>query len=88
MFTLNRAFPTRKYELSQDPCCRRICDSRRSLLIRFRAKISVWNGVRLSMSGVTLTFANCPDASTCNGRSTEMLRSDTLSDESSIVVSM
>src|SRR4029450_9208269 len=51
----------------------------------FSAKISVWNGVKLSMVGSTGTDTSSPDASTCSGRSTVTLRPETLSCESSIV---
>src|SRR5262249_62167343 len=50
------------------------------------AKISVWNGVRFSMAGSTGTDTSSPEASTWSGRSTVMLRSDTLSCDSSIVL--
>src|SRR5215510_5290528 len=58
--------------------------SRRSPLMMFSAKISVWNGVRFSIEGSTGTDTSSPAASTCRGRSTVMLRSDTLSCDSSI----
>src|SRR6185436_18411246 len=53
----------------------------------FSAKISVWNGVRLSIEGSTGTETSSPDDSTWSGRSTVMFRSETLSCDSSIVLS-
>src|SRR4030095_1105180 len=58
---------------------------RRSPLMMFSAKISVWNGVRLSMVGSTGTDTSSPDASTWTGRATVTVWSETLSCDSSIV---
>src|SRR3989454_1361200 len=81
-----RALPGRKYDESHEPWRSRCSVSRRSLFMRFSAKISVWNGVRFSMAGSSGTGTSSPAASTCGGRSTVMLRSDTLSWDSSIAV--
>src|SRR5256885_4634045 len=60
---------------------------RRSPFIRLSAKSAVWNGVRFSMAGSTGTATSSPAASTCSGRSTVRLRSETLACESSIAPS-
>jgi len=87
MLTRKRALPGRKYDESHEPWRSRCSVRRRSLLIRFSAKISVWNGVRFSIAGSTGTGTSSPAASTCSGRSHVMLRSDTLSYDSSITPS-
>src|SRR4029453_5836195 len=58
---------------------------RRSPLMMLSAKISVWNGVRLSIVGSTGTDTSSPGASPSSGRATVTLRSETLSCDSSIV---